>query len=789
MATMTNHSTPSRTVCRRSWPLVLIALAAIVGTGGVFCTSARAAMPVEIQSLRIGFGPDNIFKVGAWTPVWVQVKGGAEPFNGFMDVVVSDDDGIPTAFRQSVDVPAGESRRFTAYARAGGRDTDLVIRFHDDKGRWLGERSQGRLMAKAPTAIMPDVALILTVGQPQGVDQIRTVAGFQHGDSTGSGVATSEVFVIRLDDSEDRLPDRWLGFDGVKTIVIDTGDAASLKLFEGPRGEALVEWVKRGGHLVVGVGGNWQAVRDSDLGSILPALLNGQERVQSLESLDTFAGSNKSITPPGTPPRMVVKFEELDERGGKALSTLANLALIVRGAAGFGRVTLIGVDVDQPIFAEWPDRGLFWIRALDLKRNRAETTSGPVMGGGGARFYASGVTDLASQLRVALEQFPRVKLIPFGWVAFLIFLYILAIGPGDYLFLKKVVRRMELTWITFPLIVITTSLLAYYAAYQFKGNDLLINKVDLVDVDQVSGLTRGRSWATLFSPQNRDYNLGFLPVSMNSDAVSPLAGSPTSPTEPSRPAPGVDVVTTWFSIPENQFGAMGGANSRFSFAGGGYAYEPPNAAERLENVRIPIWSTKTVTSRWFGPADPLVESDLLPVGFDRVAGTITNRQSYGLDDAVLAFGKQVYLLGPIAPGQTVRLDSNRNLSGLLKDRERNYFPDQAADRTTKLDRGDLLLAIMFHESESSRLNNDRVLGNSTLHDLDLTGQLALQRPMLVARVKRPAAQLAVGNAASEPKVEQTTLLRVILPLKQPQKGTRVTMVDPVSVSVPALPSP
>ena len=95
-----------------------------------------------------------------------------------------------------------------------------------------------------------------------------------------------------------------------------------------------------------------------------------------------------------------------------------------------------------------------------------------------AGFNPYGVTDLSTQLRAALEQFPGVKLIPFGWVAFFIFLYILLIGPGDYFFLKKVLKRMELTWITFPTIVLTVSLIAYYAAYVLKGNDLLVNKVD-----------------------------------------------------------------------------------------------------------------------------------------------------------------------------------------------------------------------------------------------------------------------------------------------------------------------
>ena len=76
-----------------------------------------------------------------------------------------------------------------------------------------------------------------------------------------------------------------------------------------------------------------------------------------------------------------------------------------------------------------------------------------------------------------------------------------------------------------------------------------------------------------------------------------------------------------------------------------------------------------------------------------------------------------------------------------------------------------MLAVMFHDSESP-IGNDRVLSNEPLHDLDLTGQLALQRPMLVARVKRPGCRLVLDNAPSPPKVDQTTLVRIILPLKK-----------------------
>ncbi len=65
-----------------------------------------------------------------------------------------------------------------------------------------------------------------------------------------------------------------------------------------------------------------------------------------------------------------------------------------------------------------------------------------------------GYSDLAGQMRSALDRFTGVRQAPFWLVAGLIVAYILLIGPGDYFFLRKVVRRMEWTWLTFPSIVV-----------------------------------------------------------------------------------------------------------------------------------------------------------------------------------------------------------------------------------------------------------------------------------------------------------------------------------------------
>jgi hypothetical protein len=730
-------------------------------------------------NIRVGFDASlsstkasNTFKIGTWTPVWVTLQGGAERFSGFMDVMVADDDGTPTAYRMAVEVGPNKSERFTAYVRPGAREPEISIRLVDSSGRRVGGAVQATVMPQAPEALMPNENLILTLGRPQGVETMVDLPGFKVAAKTPYSGAVEEIVTARIDTQNGSIPGRWYGYDAARAIVLDTNDREAMSALDALRGQSLVDWVKRGGHLVVAVGANWQIVKDSVLAPILPGLPNGQVPVASLEALDRFVGpsSSKQITPPGSARVMVTKLEEVKERGGAVLSVTSNLPLVVRGAFGFGRVTLITLDVDQKPFSDWPDRSLFWARALDLKRPRADQ-SGVGPGMAAARFGGPyGISDLSSQLRAALEQFPGVKLIPFGWVAFFIFLYILLIGPGDYFFLKKVLKRMELTWITFPAIVLTVSLVAYYAAYVLKGNDLLVNKVDLVDIDQQSGIMRGNTWMSLFSPQNRDYNIRAIPLPMDRDA--PALAETAAASEPARPPAGTEVVMSWFSVPEEQFGAMGSSSRRFSFSGSGYSYQPVGGVESLEDVRIPIWSTKCITATWFAPAAPIVESSLVPLGSDRLAGTITNRQSTPLEDAILAFGKDVYLLGALAPGASVNvaLASNRNLAGHLSSKAPRYISDQPWNRESfKIDRSELLQAVMFHDSET---RSDRSLGNGPLHGVDLSGQLALQRPMLVARIARPGARLVLDNAPSPPKIDQLTLVRIILPLQKSEGAPR-----------------
>jgi len=222
------------------------------------------------------------------------------------------------------------------------------------------------------------------------------------------------------------------------------------------------------------------------------------------------------------------------------------------------------------------------------------------------------------------------------------------IGPIDYLFLKKVVKRLEWTWVTFPVIVITVSAGAYFAAYALKGRDLKMNKVDVVDVDLAGGRVDGSTWFTLFSPRIQNYTIGVEP-----------AGPVWTPADPTLAAH--DTVLSWQSTVERNRYSSGGTGGLFSKR---YRYQSmpdtadPNRdlyASGLESVPIQVWTTKAFSAQWtavIDPNNPPISAELSVSKADPkgLVGTITNHLPVEkFSDVALFWRNHAYDLGTELP--------------------------------------------------------------------------------------------------------------------------------------------
>jgi hypothetical protein len=298
-------------------------------------------------------------------------------------------------------------------------------------------------------------------------------------------------------------------------------------------------------------------------------------------------------------------------------------------------VRLVAFDLDTPPFSTWGPQGqtAFW-RALLARFAPVMSRPNPNKQGFGSRE----IQELADEMKRGRETFESVPVISFGWVALFILFYILLVGPLDYFILKKVFKRLELTWVTFPAVVLTVSVAAYFTAYALKGDDLRVNKVDLVEFDLHSPRQAyGTSWFTLFSPRIQSYTIG----------VEPLAPAWTGPAPGGAPAWSGTVATMEGSEPLVRTGSQGLFRRAYEYA--------PEAAG-LERVPIPVWATRTFTATWRAPlsADqPPIEADLRRARLDRevLSGKIVNRLPVELQNVSLLYRGKAYSLGTLVPGE------------------------------------------------------------------------------------------------------------------------------------------
>jgi hypothetical protein len=402
-------------------------------------------------------------------------------------------------------------------------------------------------------------------------------------------------------------------------------------------------------------------------------------------------------------------------------------------------------------------------KLLDFPTTQSDEKQDDPYGGG------YGYADLSGQLRSSLDKFTGVKVVPFALVAMMIIGYILLIGPGDYFLLKKVIRRMEWTWFTFPIIVIAISLTAYWLAYYLKGNQLRVNQVDLVDVDVASQRIRGTTWLNIFSPRMESFDLSLQPHAPGGTAAENASG-----------------YFAWFGLPGDGLGGMNPHGGNASLLSQSYLLWPdsenlPPEANSMQGVPIQVWSTKSFTGRWQADAEVVPPADLVEEDRD-LLGSITNPYDFPLENCIVAHDHWAYKLGTIAPGEKKPLDTRLERSELKtyltgtqmkEDAEDKKITRQVANPFQKyeLDALYVLRIMMFYEKAGGR--NYAHLSNDYQSFVDLSSLLKTGRAILLADAvqnandsKQGAILLRKDTPVASGKDPHAVIYRFVFPVKK-----------------------
>jgi len=311
----------------------------------------------------------------------------------------------------------------------------------------------------------------------------------------------------------ENLPDRWHGYVAYDALVW-TGsglgaDPASLKESQA---DAIREWVRRGGHLIVvmpSVGQSWYGVNGptGPLADILPDTRAVANEGVELEPYRALMTSDNAVVLPKN--AVVHTFETPGGRTPAPFDAMPLMVgvggdtVVVRRLSGTGAVTGVGIDLTtRALRAPGALQAQqFWNRVLGKRMKVLTPESLDKLTKATPSQYAFERTPIDFDRPIADVISKQSKAAKGLLVAFAVFVaYWLLAGPAGYLLLKKR-KQVHHAWVAFSAVTAVFALVGWGASSTLKlGRDL---DKHYTLIDHVYGQTnaRMRSWVELTLPK------------------------------------------------------------------------------------------------------------------------------------------------------------------------------------------------------------------------------------------------------------------------------------------------
>ena len=430
-----------------------------------------AAAQADQISFKVTPAGDGYFKNGEWLVVWAEIENGGKDIEGQLSVQITGSSS-QTTYAADVSLPSGARKRVPLYILPNNFSRELEIQL----------TSQDKLLAKSKFTVRPQANITYLMG---------LVAGERGGLALLNGITlpgqTRSRVIVDLALAD--IPERSEALASFDLLVFNDIDTSRMTPAQA---EALAGWVYQGGQLVIG-GGTGAAVTLSGLPTaLLPIVLDGQGEVQAEElgSLVEYAGGS-AIRTTGT----FVCALVTPAAQAHILAPGSRSPLVVEGGYGEGRVDFIGLNLSSAPFNSWPDTISFWNR-LTASLGQFPDGQPPDI----SMRQMSGMNMVGN-----LSNIPALDLPSIRGLSILLVVYILLVGPVNYLVLRRL-RRLQLAWLTIPALTLLFSAGAFGMGYLLRGTDVIMNQIALISPDS-SGQAAVTNYLGLFSPAQRTYSL------------------------------------------------------------------------------------------------------------------------------------------------------------------------------------------------------------------------------------------------------------------------------------------
>ena len=437
--------------------------------------------------------------------------------------------------------------------------------------------------------------------------------------------------------------------------------------------QAIEQWVKSGGSVVLLADEHAIPLLSGEgaLSNLSPGTKVAEyaQEFRNVNSLTNELQNVKNLAMTGSKTHPYLRTPVISElKSGSQVEMLeVETPLLVARPVGLGSIVYFAGDLSAAPLVNWSGRGRLMLKiiGIDPDKNVVKQT--------GASFVKRGYSDLSGQLRSALDKFDGVKTVSFGVIAFFIFAYLLAIAPLDWLLVKKLIKKPNVTWISFPCLALVFCFLAVWIFKSTTSNVPLVNQVDLLDVDVESGIVRDSSWLGFYSPTSERYDLKLTRGSLVNSNEEPVGVEKND----------FFIGLTPLPLAGDSLGGSDQKSYMTRFWTKSYSLNAKENAFELSNVPLTTRSSKSFFGRWISTLSGLPSSpDLRDDGL-ALHGSVVNPFNVPIYSAYIIFQGGAYSLGTLVPGETkierslTRLEPmrvlNEHQSSVPTDQLRNWI--------------------------------------------------------------------------------------------------------------------